>query len=128
MDHQHHPKFLASKLSSKNMSYYFCHKLEIKKLTQIFLFSYSVDGCHSIKPPPPTRPTFGPKKWGKSEKNVCMGGGGGDLKNSCHGYLPGGEGGLLCFLSKKDLNKIWLWGLNFNCQSWPVLVKQPINV
>ena len=63
----------------------------------------------TVSSPPPTRTTFGPKKWGKSEKNVCMGeGGGGDLKNSCHGYLPGGEGGLLCFLSKKDLNKIWL--------------------
>ena len=110
MDHQHHPKFLASKLSSKNMSYYVCHKLEIKKLTQIFLFSYSVDGCQSIKPPPPGQlSVLNFEKWGKSEKNVCMGGGvGGDLKNSCHGYLPGGEGGLLCFLSKKDLHKIWL--------------------
>ena len=102
MDHQHHPKFLASKLSTKNMSYYFCHKLEIKKLTQIFLFSYSVDGCHSIKPPPPTRTTFGPKKWGKSEKNVCMGGGGG-LKEFLPWISAWGRGRLTLFLVKKRL-------------------------
>ena len=63
----------------------------------------------SSPPPPGQLSVLNFEKWGKSEKNVCMGGGvGGDLKNSCHGYLPGGEGGLLCFLSKKDLNKIWL--------------------
>ena len=29
---------------------------------------------------------------------------------------------------KSSKNKIWLWGLNFKCWSWPTLAKQPINV
>ena len=128
MDHQHHPKFLASKLSSKNMSYYFCHKLEIKKLTQIFLFSYSVDGCHSIKPPPPPPGQLSVLKSGANQKKMCAWGDGGGLKEFLPWISAWGRGRLTLFLSKKDLNKIWLWGLNFNCQSWPVLVKQAINV
>ena len=52
----------------------------------------------------------------------------GDLKRSCHGYLPGGRGAHYVYCQKRLKNKIWLWGLNFKCWSWPVLAKQPINV
>ena len=48
----------------------------------------------------------------------------GVLKSPCHRCLPGG---LLCVLSKKYC-KMKLWGSIFKCQSWLVLVKQPINV
>ena len=50
-----------------------------------------------------------------------------NLKSSCHGYLPGGAYYVSC-QKKTCKNKIWLWGLNFKCSSWPVLAKQPINV
>ena len=63
----------------------------------------------TVSSPPPPPGQLSVLKSGANQKKMCAWGeGGGDLKNSCHGYLPGGEGGLLCFLSKKDLNKIWL--------------------
>ena len=72
--------------------------------------------------------TFCPKFWkGEFRKKMSAWG---DLKSTCHRYLPGGGGGLLCYLSKKTLLlvKIWHWELNFSCWSWTMLAKQPINI
>ena len=57
----------------------------------------------TVSSPPPTRTTFGPKKWGKSEKNVCMGGGGGGLKEFLPWISAWGRGRLTLFLVKKRL-------------------------
>ena len=46
----------------------------------------------------------------------------GDLKGSSQRYLLQQEGFQLF------LNNTWLWGLNFKCWSWPVLVKQRAQV
>ena len=81
----------------------------------------------SPPPPPPPPPSAGRQpsvsnfRRGKIRKNRVPGG---VLKSPCHRCLPGG---LLCFLSKKYC-KMQLWGSIFKCQSWLVLVKQPINV
>ena len=72
-------------------------------------FSYLVV-IHSTSPPPSIfvgwDNTFSSKffssKRGGVQKNECLG----NLNSSCHEYLPGG---LICFLSKKNL-KIWPWG------------------
>ena len=58
------------------------------------------------------------------------------LKSLCHRYLPGkwrgggGVGGYSMFLLKKIMSKAkyGFEDLIFQCQFWPVLAKQPINV
>ena len=69
-------------------------------LFKVDLKKYNGQTPHSISPPPPYcwgGTTFSLKfRKGGDKKNECLGG----LNSSCHGYLPGG---LLCFLSKKNL-------------------------
>ena len=79
----------------------------------------------TVSDPPPFcwGTTFSPKFWkgGSIRKNMSAWG---DLRNSCHGYLPGG---LLCFLSTKDVffkKNMAFWAQ----RAWLVLGKQPINV
>ena len=52
----------------------------------------------------------------------------GDLKSSCHWYLPWRRGGAYYVSCQKKTfkSKIWLWGLNFKCSL--VLANQPTNV
>ena len=97
--------------------------MQQKENGTIYMILHSI----SLSPPPPapfcweTQPSVSNFRRGKIRKNRVPGG---VLKSPCHRCLPGG---LLCFLSKKYC-KMKLWGSIFKCQSWLVLVKQPINV
>ena len=85
--------------------------------------------CHpyTVSVSPPTfcwGATFSPKFWkGEDQKkNDCFGG----LKKFLPWIFALGAYHVSC--QKTFKNKIWLYGLNFKCWSWPVLAKQPINV
>ena len=69
-------------------------------LFKVDLKKYNGQTPHSISPPPLSggvgQLSVSNFEKGGIKKNECLGG----LNSSCHGYLPGG---LLCFLSKKNL-------------------------
>ena len=77
--------------------------------TIIHIYLKEKEKTHSVSPPPPFLlggqllvPNF--EKGGGQKKMSAWG----DLKRSCHGYLPGGRGAHYVYCQKRLKNKIWL--------------------
>ena len=97
-----------------------CSKLAIESRRSCEIVQVNnKDTRHSISPPLLSDEgdnfQFQVSKRGEGSGKKWIPGGGGDLKSSCHGYLPwgGGRGGLIIFLVRKTLKNM---ALTAQCQ------------